>query len=256
MHGHSLSTGDPLVTPAGYLAYLREQGVPPAALEVAPVALIGWAGLGSALARAAGGRRRRDWPYDAEWPYHEAAELGVTRLPTGAPAAAFLLDQLVAGGARTLVTVGIAGSLVPGVPPGTVVVAGDAIAGDGTSSHYSSSGEQLLPASPGLARDLAKALRAGGVEARIGTTWTTDAPFREVPAAVAAARARGAVTVEMEAAAVYALAAHREVAACAVLVVTDGVWDRWHPAFGTPAVRRALDAVCRTLPRATAEAVS
>jgi uridine phosphorylase len=251
-----LSASDSLVTPAGYLAYLREQGVPPAALEVAPVALVGWAGFGSALARAAGGRRRRQWPYDAEWPYHEAAGIGVTRLPTGGPAAAFLLDQLVACGARTLVTAGIAGSLVPDVPPGTVVVATEAIAGDGASSHYSPPGEQLLPASPGLARSLVEALAAGGADVRTGTTWTTDAPFREVPAALEAARSRGGVTVDMEAAAVYALAAHRGVDACAVLVVTDGVWDRWHPAFGTPAVRRALDLVCRTLPRAMAAATS
>ena len=40
-----------------------------------------------------------------------------------------------------------------------------------------------------------------------GTSWTTDAPFRETPAAIASAAAAGVHAVEMEAAALYAYAA-------------------------------------------------
>jgi hypothetical protein len=245
-----LSSPDSLVTPSQYLTYLRDQGVPASALEVTPVVLIGWGGLSSDLAAAAGARRRRPWPYDPEWPYYEAEGFGIARLPTGAPAAAFLLDQLVACGARTLITVGIGGSLVPSVMPGAVVVAEEAIPGDGTSPHYATTSGRTLPASPALVHDLAGALAERGADACTGTTSTTDAPFREVPAAVDEARCRGGLTVDMEAAAAYALAAHRGVSACSALVVTDGVWERWHPAFGTPPVRRALEAVCRLLPDA------
>src|SRR5207244_4137880 len=39
-----------------------------------------------------------------------------------------------------------------------------------------------------------------------GASWTTDAPFRETEAAIGACRAEGIVAVEMEAAALYALA--------------------------------------------------
>ena len=39
-----------------------------------------------------------------------------------------------------------------------------------------------------------------------GASWTTDAPFRETAAAIAACRTEGIVAVEMEAAALYALA--------------------------------------------------
>jgi purine-nucleoside phosphorylase len=58
----------------------------------------------------------------------------------------------------------------------------------------------------------------------------------------------------METAAVYALAAYRGVTTCSVLVITDGVWDDWRPAFDTPAVRRAFDIVSRTLPTAVTAA--
>jgi purine-nucleoside phosphorylase len=40
----------------------------------------------------------------------------------------------------------------------------------------------------------------------VGPSWTTDAPFRETADAIAAARAKGALAVEMESAALYAFA--------------------------------------------------
>jgi purine-nucleoside phosphorylase len=44
----------------------------------------------------------------------------------------------------------------------------------------------------------------------IGASWTTDAPFRGTEAMVAACRADGILAVEMEAAALYALAAAQQ----------------------------------------------
>jgi purine-nucleoside phosphorylase len=40
----------------------------------------------------------------------------------------------------------------------------------------------------------------------IGASWTTDAPFRETEEMITACRKKGILTVEMEAAALYALA--------------------------------------------------
>ena len=42
-----------------------------------------------------------------------------------------------------------------------------------------------------------------------GASWTTDVPFRETAPAIARARKRGLLAVEMEAAALYAFAASR-----------------------------------------------
>jgi len=253
MCGRALSESGSLVTPQGYLDYLRAQGVPPAALEVAPLVLAGWGSLGGGFVRASRACRRRRWPYDAEWPYYDARGFGVTRLPTGAPAAAFLLDQLVACGASSLLGAGVAGSLAPDLRPGTVLVVEEALAGDGTSPHYRpAAAEEALPGSPNLVGHLATALAAGGAEVEVGRAWSTDAPFGETPALLGRARARGALAVDMETAAVYAMAARRGVAACSVLVITDGVWERWEPAFGTPAVRRALEVVAAALPEAAA----
>ena len=44
------------------------------------------------------------------------------------------------------------------------------------------------------------------MQAIVGQTWTTDAPFRETDEAIEAAKRRGILAVEMEAAALYAFA--------------------------------------------------
>jgi purine-nucleoside phosphorylase len=50
------------------------------------------------------------------------------------------------------------------------------------------------------------ALRGKGLNAVVGSSWTTDAPFRETAEAIAAVRRREVLAVEMEAAALYAFA--------------------------------------------------
>ena len=50
------------------------------------------------------------------------------------------------------------------------------------------------------------ALEKGGLHGVVGASWTTDAPFRETAHAIDAARAKGILAVEMEAAALYTFA--------------------------------------------------
>jgi uridine phosphorylase len=81
-----------------------------------------------------------------------------------------------------------------------------ALRDEGTSHHY------LPPAEFAVAdRALLDIAQAGLAETDLrvitGATWTTDAPYRETEAAIAAARDRGALAVEMEAAALYAFSA-------------------------------------------------
>jgi purine-nucleoside phosphorylase len=86
----------------------------------------------------------------------------------------------------------------------------------------------------------------------VGSSWTTDAPFRETAEALAAARAKGVLTVEMEAAALYAFARARDKAVLCVAHVTNtmGLADRDFEkgeAEGTIDALMILDAVAKTL---------
>jgi len=57
--------------------------------------------------------------------------------------------------------------------------------------------------------------------AHVGASWTTDAPFRETAEAIEAAKARGILAVEMEAAALYSFAAVRELRVLCLAHVTN-----------------------------------
>ncbi len=55
-------------------------------------------------------------------------------------------------------------------------------------------------------RKAATALAQSGLHSVVGASWTTDAPFRETAQAIEAARSKGILAVEMEAAAFYTFA--------------------------------------------------
>ena len=68
----------------------------------------------------------------------------------------------------------------------------------------------------------------------VGASWTTDAPFRETEQAIAASQAMGILAVEMETAALYAMAsAMRKNVICFALVTnkmgrTEGDFEKGH----------------------------
>ena len=60
----------------------------------------------------------------------------------------------------------------------------------------------------------------------VGASWTTDAPFRETEEMIAVCRKQGILAVEMEAAALYALAQARQVEIICFAHVTNEVGHR------------------------------
>lgn len=130
--------------------------------------------------------------------------VGVVGCAVGAPFAVLVAEQLFASGCQLLVSVTSAGQIAQVSTPPYFVLIDRALRDEGTSHHY-------LPPSryariPEKALAVARRALADRPDVLIGGTWTTDAPFRETEAALAAARADGLLAVEMEAAALYAFA--------------------------------------------------
>ena len=136
---------------------------------------------------------------------HRSRRLAVLNPGVGAALAAGFLEETIALGARTIVAVGGAGALVPDLVLGHAVVVESAVRDEGTSFHY-------LPPSRVVAADAAgvealqQTLTAAGVPFVTGRTWTTDALYRETRGRVRRRVAEQCVTVEMEAAALIAVA--------------------------------------------------
>ncbi len=185
----------------------RQKGLPPA--EVPPVCLLDPDGdLVRWLAHAGLSRPFEAWPC-----YHTRLEtfalagqrVGIIGCAVGAPFAVLVAEELFASGCRLLVSLTAAGQIVPAGAPPYFVVIERALRDEGTSHHYAAPAA-FSEADPALVAGAMAALRAKGLAAVAGASWTTDAPFRETAAAIEAARQKGVLAVEMEAAALYAFA--------------------------------------------------
>ena len=174
---------------------------------------------------------RRDWEDGVHVIYqmeHNGKSLVVLHPGVGAPVAAGLLDTAIVMGCRKFIACGGAGVLDREIAVGHIVVPTSAVRDEGTSYHYLPASREV-EASPEAVAAIERTLKARRVDYLIGKTWTTDAPYRETPNKVQLRRAEGCLTVEMEAAAFFAVARFRGVQFGQLLYGGDDVsseeWD-------------------------------
>ncbi len=158
----------------------------------------------------------------------EGSRLALVHPGVGAPLAAAFLEELIARGCRAFVACGGAGVLVPDVALGHVIVPTAAVRDEGTSYHYLAASRTVGP-SPEAVDAIRTTLLRHAVPFVEGATWTTDALYRETRGKVERRVAEGCLTVEMEAAAFFAVAAFRGVAFGQLLYAGDDLsgegWD-------------------------------
>ncbi len=158
----------------------------------------------------------------------DGVPLALARISVGAPAAALVLEDAIARGVRNILVVGDAGSLQPNLPVGSTVIVEGAEREDGTSHHYLPAGE-VVAADPEISALLERCADARGAVPVRGRAWTMDAPYRETVVAISRHRAAGVAVVEMEAAAIFAVAQVRGARAGLLVAVADELYgERWH----------------------------
>ena len=127
-----------------------------------------------------------------------------------------------------------------------MVVCDRAIRDEGVSHHYLAP-DKYAGASPALTARLARALEAGGHAHTVGASWTTDAPYRETRAEVLRYQGEGVACVEMEAAALFAVAQYRRVEMGALFTITDSLASlEWRPEFHSERTQQGLETLYRT----------
>jgi uridine phosphorylase len=163
---------------------------------------------------------------------HRGSTVGIAGgFGIGAPVAASMLEELTALGARRFVSIGYAGSLAPDLTIGETVVCTEAIRDEGVSHHYLAPGRAVGP-SPVLTAHVERSLTAAAIDFTRGPTWTIDTPYRETIEEIRHYQSQGVLTVEMEAAALFAVAQYRGVEVAAAFVVSDTLGDLiWDPQF-------------------------
>jgi uridine phosphorylase len=133
------------------------------------------------------------------------SQIGVLGCAVGASFAVLVAEELFASGCELLLSITSAGQIIALRTPPYFVLIEKALRDEGTSYHY------LPPSnysriSAKLLDWLKPNLTSCSPPVEVGSTWTTDAPFRETASAIDACRKMGLLAVEMEAAALYAFA--------------------------------------------------
>jgi uridine phosphorylase len=149
------------------------------------------------------------WGYTGEAPDGEPLTIQATGM--GGPSAAIVLTELIALGARRAIRVGTCGALVPGLALGELVIARESVCADGTSRALGA-GERVS-ADPALTQ----ALMRHAPSAHTGTIVSVDLFYDSGRRA----EADGALAIEMEAAALFAVGATAGVPVACVLAVSD-----------------------------------
>ncbi len=197
-------------------------------------------------ARMVAENRWEDGPHPLLEITHRGKRLAFFHPGVGAPMAAGLLEEVIALGCRKFIACGGCGVLERDIPVGGLIVVAAAVRDEGVSYHY-------LPPAREVAADeaalnaLVKTLDARRIPYRVGKTWTTDAPYRETRDRIARRKTEGCLTVEMEAAALMAVARFRGVTFGQVLYggddVSGGQWDgrQWQ---SREEIREALFWIC------------
>jgi uridine phosphorylase len=146
----------------------------------------------------------------------------LTNFGGGAPIVTELAEELVVMGIQKMILVTWGGTLQPDLKPGDIVVCNRAIRDDGTSHHYLPP-KKYVDADPTLVEKLVTALQSRGVPPSTGTTWTTDAPYRETRAEVQQYQNEGVKVVEMESSGLFTIGQVRSVQTASVVVVMDSL---------------------------------
>lgn len=159
---------------------------------------------------------------------HNGQRLAFFHPGIGAPLSAGLLEEVIAFGCNKFMVCGGAGSLRKEITLGNLIVVSGAVRDEGVSYHYLPPGREVS-ANPVALQALVRTLENHNVPHHVGKTWTTDAPYRETPIKIARRREEGCLAVEMESAALMAVAQFRDVILGQVIYGGDDLsgtdWD-------------------------------
>ncbi|MDE1768676.1 MAG: nucleoside phosphorylase [Candidatus Micrarchaeota archaeon] len=147
-------------------------------------------------------------------------DLMVIRLAIGAPLTAMISEDIIRLGVKEILIIGEAGGIRQDLSPGRIVLCTKALRDTGTSEHYIKGG-MYVDADRSLTKHIGTLMEKAGVDHVAGPTWSIDAPYTETRGEVERYSKMGVVTVEMEAAALFAVTVKRKARACAVFIVSD-----------------------------------
>ncbi len=169
---------------------------------------------------------------DGIWPVYEVTYKGkrfaLYKARLGAPACVGSFEDVIPMGAKRIILLGNCGVLDKSIQDCGIIIPTRAIRDEGTSYHYAPAAD-FIEVNKKYISEFTEILTRFGYPYVLGTTWTTDAFYRETRAKIDKRREMGAICVEMECAAMQALCDFRGVEFFQFLYAGDNLdhsgWD-------------------------------
>ncbi|HYM53368.1 MAG TPA: purine-nucleoside phosphorylase [Candidatus Dormibacteraeota bacterium] len=139
----------------------------------------------------------------------------------GTPSLSIVAEELLRLGAKQLIRVGTCGGIAPGVKTGDLVIAVSACPVDGATRTYLHGDPYAPTADFALTHALYHAARKAGMPVHVGPVASVDVFYNTDPDYAGKWRERGVLAFEMEASALFLLAARAGVQAACLLTVSD-----------------------------------
>ena len=154
-------------------------------------------------------------------------EIGIIMSKVGAPAVVCQYEELYALGVQKLVIFGTCGVLDRTIDECGVIIPDCAVRDEGTSYHYIAVGDEI-EVNVGSFAMMLDFFKSSGVKYISGKVWTTDGIYRETPDKMRRRREEGCICVDMECAAIAALAQFRNRTAVQFFYAADNLdGDKW-----------------------------
>ena len=169
---------------------------------------------------------------DGHWPVYEVNYKGkrfaMYKARLGAPACVGSFEDIIPMGAKRIILLGNCGVLDKSIEDCGIIIPTRAIRDEGTSYHYAPPSD-YIDVNRKYIPEFIAVLEELGYPYVMGTTWTTDAFYRETRLKVNRRKEMGAICVEMECSAMQAMCDFRGVEYFQFLYAGDNLdhstWD-------------------------------
>lgn len=170
---------------------------------------------------------------DGIWPVYAVTykdrRFAMYKARLGAPACVGSFEDIIPMGAKRIILLGNCGVLDRRIEDCGIIIPTRAIRDEGTSYHYAPASD-YIEVNKKYVKLFQDVLKAHSYPYVMGTTWTTDAFYRETRSKIAKRKEMGAICVEMECAAVQAMCDFRGIEFFQFLYAGDNLdHSQWDP---------------------------
>ena len=168
-------------------------------------------------------------------------EIGFIKSAMCSAGIATQVEDLVAGGVKEFIHVGLAGGINPNLKVGDIVVT-DGAYNDTAVARLYGMDLNFLESSKVLTDEAVQLLTKNGIGLCRGKHWTTDAGYHETWEQIVMYRSKEAYCVEMEGVGLFTIAKYRKCSATAIYIITDVITEKgWHIGWEGNTINKTIE---------------